>query len=372
MRSLIVVLSKMEETIHEDLENKEELVNTSTYRERRFRWDKDDKMENLIRCLANYKSQMEFQNMDFYADKVRLYEAIRVEMAKIYADDPTQFGPPSVTTHPIFGLKDDVLSEEQKEKKTLRVAQDHDKKLVKKGYQRVHEKLKEIRHNFSVAVTSGRRSGSGKIVLQFYDELVKIWGGSPATEPLKCGTFTEEVNATNAKEQDDVIFPTSLSPSESLNDENNDVSLDDCLDLDSGTRKRKAMAMVPRLIDNKRKHLERQLSAAQRDQLLLKEAKEDAQFRKDMTDAIKQSDVTFATAMQQMSQSIAQVAQSMQMMTQVCAQQNNHLQGMPYSPNPYHVPGHMPNATFHNNYGTCQFDFEDHCSRKIDNDNQNA
>ena len=35
-----------------------------------------------------------------------------------------------------------------------------------------------------IAVTTGRRSGSGKIVLDFYDELVKIWGGSPATEAI--------------------------------------------------------------------------------------------------------------------------------------------------------------------------------------------
>lgn len=39
--------------------------------------------------------------------------------------------------------------------------------------------------------------------------------------------------------------------------------------------KRKANC-VPKLIDNKRKHLEKKLSAAQRDGLLIKEAKEDA------------------------------------------------------------------------------------------------
>ena len=49
--------------------------------------------------------------------------------------------------------------------------------------------------------------------------------------------------------------------------------------------------------------MERQLSVAQRDQLLLKESKKDSQFKKDMADAIKQSDQTFANALQQMSQS---------------------------------------------------------------------
>ena len=51
---------------------------------RRFRWDKGDKVSNQIRCLGNYKSQMEFDNKDFNADKVKQYESIRVSLAKIY------------------------------------------------------------------------------------------------------------------------------------------------------------------------------------------------------------------------------------------------------------------------------------------------
>ena len=37
----------------------------------RFRWDIDDNIENLIRCLANNKSQMDHQNIDFNGDKVK-------------------------------------------------------------------------------------------------------------------------------------------------------------------------------------------------------------------------------------------------------------------------------------------------------------
>ena len=46
------------------------------------------------------------------------------------------------------------------------------------------------------------KSGSGKIVLEFYDELVKIWGGSPATEPFSCGTCSEKFD----DEDSDVII----------------------------------------------------------------------------------------------------------------------------------------------------------------------
>ena len=50
--------------------------------------------------------------------------------------------------------------------------------------------------------------------------------------------------------------------------------------------KRASSNPVPKLIDNKRKHLERQLSASQRDQLLINESKEDSQFKKDIAEAI--------------------------------------------------------------------------------------
>ena len=72
-------------------------------------------------------------------------------------------------------------------------------------------------------------------------------------------------------------------------------------------------------IDNKRKHLERQLSASQRDQLLINESKEDSQFKKDIAEAIRQSNETFAQSMQQMSMSMLQVAQGFTQSIEVLA-----------------------------------------------------
>ena len=51
-----------------------------------------------------------------------------------------------------------------------------------------------MRQKFSEAVATGRRSGSGQITIDYYDELVKICGGSPASEPLSYGTSTTCVN----------------------------------------------------------------------------------------------------------------------------------------------------------------------------------
>jgi hypothetical protein len=44
------------EEINDEEVGKEDTEN----QKKRFRWDKDNKVETLIRCLANYKSQMEF------------------------------------------------------------------------------------------------------------------------------------------------------------------------------------------------------------------------------------------------------------------------------------------------------------------------
>ena len=44
-------------------------------KEKRFQWNKGDKIENLIRCLANFKTKVEYNNTDFNEDKVKQYEA---------------------------------------------------------------------------------------------------------------------------------------------------------------------------------------------------------------------------------------------------------------------------------------------------------
>ena len=274
--------------VEEDFEVNEELQCSQKAKDakKRFRGDKDNKVENLIRCLANCKSQKEFQNSDFDADRVKQYESVRVALASIYATDPTLFGPPSIGSSPLFGRSNESLDNEEKhEKQKLLKQQQEEKNLIKKGYQRVQEKLKEIRQNFSIAVTTGRRSGSGKVVLDFYDELVQIWGGSPTTQPLSCGTSTDQVNNT--------VTASSATPScvedgniesdsdgdmygNSFEDTIHDVDINATSESDAGLsgRKRRAENVIPKLIDNKRKNMERQLSAAQRDQLLLKESKD--------------------------------------------------------------------------------------------------
>ena len=157
----------------------------------RFRWE-ESKIENLIKCLLEYKTCMAFKNCDWNADKVKLYENVKKSLAKIYADEPEQFGPVSLSTNPHAGIDDDDVNDVDLKEHQIKIKTE--KELIKRGYTRVQEKVKVLRQKFSEAVTTGRRSGSGQIVMEHYDDLVKLWGGSPASEPLSYGCSTSEVN----------------------------------------------------------------------------------------------------------------------------------------------------------------------------------
>ena len=162
-------------------------------------------ISQLIDCLLEYKSKMEYRNLDFDADKQIHYQELRVEMAKIYADDDVSlFGPvASIALPDNF----DILSKEEKNKAKNRVKESKD--LITKGQKRVMEKVKEIRQNFSKAVVSGSRSGSGKIVYEFYDKLITLWGGSAGTEPLSYGVggvdLVEDTEATGGPLEDEEV-----------------------------------------------------------------------------------------------------------------------------------------------------------------------
>ncbi|CAB4021414.1 Hypothetical predicted protein, partial [Paramuricea clavata] len=99
-----------------------------------------------------------------------------------------------------------------------------------------------------------------------------------------------------------------------------DDNIHDVIKAAEVAQKRKISNQIPHLIDNKRKHLEKALSAAQRDKLLLNEAKEDSTFRKNLAEATRQSTESFAITLKDVSTSIMNVgngiSRSMEMMSQ--------------------------------------------------------
>lgn len=63
--------------------------------------------------------------------------------------------------------------------------------IIKVGYDRIKKKWKTIRSDFAKAVLAGRRSGSGKIVKEFWHDLLFLRRGTPGTEALPFGVSTE-------------------------------------------------------------------------------------------------------------------------------------------------------------------------------------
>ena len=290
---------------------------------KRFRWD-TEMISQLIDCLLQYKSKMEYRSLDFDADKQIQYQELRVEMAKLYEDDVALFGP--VTGIPL-PENFDRLNEEEKTKAKNRVKESKD--LITKGQKRVMEKVKEIRQSFSKAVVSGSRSGSGKIVYEFYDKLITLWGGSAGTEPLSYGVggddFVEDNEAARSHPEDDEVSLDSETAGSSASSSELGCRDDSSNEIDgvAQTKKRKG-SCVPKLIDNKRKHLQKTLSAAQRDELLIKEAKEDALFRKDLAEAMRESTASFSRSIESVSKTMtdlgAGVCRSIEMLSQALQQ----------------------------------------------------
>ena len=154
-------------------------------------------------------------------------------------------------------------------------------KKIDIGYKRVQNKIKDLRQGYSKAVLVGRRSGSGKLVCEFYDELTLIWAGAPNTHPLTMGISSSQISTPDDVDREEVI--------------NDDVTLTELYDdLESvstpqSNKKKDSNScanIVSTLIDNKRKYLQRTPVAAQRDSLLLEETKEENRFRLELKESI--------------------------------------------------------------------------------------
>ena len=213
-------------------------------------------VQNLIKCLRSYKTRLSYDGLDFDADRPLQYREFRKAMAKIYGDEVAFFGPVAVS---VSAVPLQELSKEEKELFHKQRKQEND--LITKGHGRIHQKIKEIRQNFSKAVTSGTRSGSGKMVFEFYDELVMIWGGSPASEPLPFGvdlkSFEEKIEEDIATDEES-FFDTSIDQTEDEEevDLQGEQHRDESVSKKPPLKRASTPSCIPKLLDNKCKHLE--------------------------------------------------------------------------------------------------------------------
>ena len=209
----------------------------------------------------------------------------------MYEYQPSYFGPES--------LNSDVSSDELK----------FQKDLIKKGYQRKHEVLSQRTETKLPKYLAGRRNGSAKIVDRYFEDLLRIWNGSLCDETLPFGASNSDINVnirtgtssstgsdnnttevSSCSEDNSSIFNASsvgLPPQHgsiiNLTDDVDDHNVSDNRGnnknetiIKSSTKKGKTsdpVAVVgekpiPKLVDNKRRDLERKLSSSQRDKLM--------------------------------------------------------------------------------------------------------
>jgi hypothetical protein len=154
----------------------------------------------------------------------------------------------------------------------------------------VKEKIKALRQDYRNAVNTGTRSGSGRIIRDNWEDLAEIWARSPATKAIDNGCTTREINGENlstvlVETDDEEIFMNSLFEKE--DDANSQVQQPELQDVENNSESEESdttldskkrivpVNSTPKFVDNKRKKLEKQLSAKQRDMVLMHAAKKD-------------------------------------------------------------------------------------------------
>ena len=164
---------------------------TQQKKTKKFGWS-PEAIEVLLKYVKEFKTQCEYNAIDFEADLARLYSEMRRCMAIDYPED---FGPES-TLEPGKNIKDMDVREYEEYRKELEAQ----KAKIRSGYQRIKEKIKSIRQDYRSAVNKGTRSGSGKIVQENYDLLTDIWGGSPSTTSLSFGIDGDTISLSTGDE----------------------------------------------------------------------------------------------------------------------------------------------------------------------------
>ena len=96
--------------------------------------------------MTSVKAAYEFRGLDFESDLVKLYSDVRAKMAEIY--DKNDFGPVEETS-----MRDDMTTEDIAKHKLI---VSEEKKLIKQGYLRFKEKIKNVRQNYRNGVVQGR------------------------------------------------------------------------------------------------------------------------------------------------------------------------------------------------------------------------
>lgn len=101
----------------------------------------------------------------------------------------------------------------------------------------------------------------------------------------------------------------------------------------TGNRRQVNVSRIPKLVDNKRKHMEKGLSQAQRDHLLMKQAKEEVDIKKQMLSAFEASNVSIENSISKLTTCLTSLGEGIASGMQALAMAlGNMPQQVPYPP----------------------------------------
>lgn len=228
--------------------------------ETRWVWS-DDHVASLLNVLKEYKTLCDFENIDFEADSVKLTENARSALASLYPID--DFGPENIV-------------------------EEKSRPLATRGRKRVRDKITKLRKLYRESVKENRRSGGGKVTTENWDVLVFLWEGCPSVTSLPFAQCSSrEVTEENLHEKD-----------ESDEEDVNDVEVTDL----------PSQKIVKTFVDDKRRNLQKNLSAGQRDQIYLKLAREDIAAKQDMVLKATENSTRIANSIQAMADGMSEIA----------------------------------------------------------------
>ena len=285
----------------------------------RWKWT-DEMVDSLILCLHEHKGKQDYQGKDMEADLVTLYEEIRKMMAEMYP--PECFGPAEITEIDRDKLQLDSIQLGAWEKRIS-----NEKKQMKQGYTRIKAKIKLLRQTFKKAVNEGRRSGSGKLIIENWDYLIFIWGGCPSVTQVN-GSMkslleenSEEAKDDSSQDKENAAEDESDDNESENVDSNVGINVQNSADKDtiSSTQSRKRLSdvsnvqasKVSKFVDEKRAKLSKSLSAQQRDQLMVRVAKDKLEVKKQGVEILAESAKSMEKMVSSMSQSITLLGQQL-------------------------------------------------------------
>ena len=287
------ILNEEQETL---LDASQMSNSSSEPKSRRWTWN-DEKITSLIGCLYEYKVKKDFEGKDIEADLIKFYEDIRQLMARLYPSED-------------FGMEEiDELPTDADDQEKLRLQKiiAEQTKQIKTGYGRIKSRIKIIRQNFKRAVVAGTRSGSGKIIIQNWDELLMIWGSCPSVKRIDGPVMTKTMNEVESDDSTSNDIPQDND--EEILEEPSAYPKRKARPLDSSDEEESSKPL--RLKDKKRSKMEKPLSSRQRDEVMLRVAREELELKKKNAEILQNSAKGMEAMVGQMSKSLTALGQQL-------------------------------------------------------------